>query len=168
MEKVNKSTGEQLDWCIEHTQGKSGYNAKGEEIPDSTPVALPVGFRRPMSLQMRMKQLLRNEEFLRAQEAAGVETFEDADDFNCNDDDPLSSTPYEDSFDPQKPGAIAREQEIRSGYVNDIPPETKAKAKNLADKIHHYYRRKTQKVKNKPKTELKSDVEAENGENEDE
>lgn len=130
MDKINKQTGEQLDWCIEHTQGKSGYNKQGEEIPSDRPVALPVGFTRPVSLQVKMKHLLRNAELIRAQELAGIDTFEEADDFNVGEFDPLDGTPYEDNFDPEQPGAIAREQEIRSGFVQEMPEEKKRRAKN--------------------------------------
>lgn len=123
-----------LDKVIEHLLGKCGYTKKGEEIPDPTPMALPVGFRRPETLGDRMKILLRNEEFKRAQEALGEETFEEADDFDVDDPDPLDGAPYEDNFDPDCPGAIAREQEFRAGQVVDRPLEKKQKAKEFLDK----------------------------------
>lgn len=123
-----------LEKLKEHLRGLCGYNKRGEEIPDSTPVALPVGFTRPKTLQQTMRELLRNEEFLRAQEAAEVESFDEADDFDVGEQDPLDGTPYEDCFDPDRPGAIAREQELRAGYVEDIRPEKKAHAKEVIER----------------------------------
>lgn len=128
-----------------------GFNARGEEIPDPRPVALPVGFKRPQSLQERMKYLLRSEELQRAQERAGIETFDEADDFEVDEQDPLQGTPYEDDFDPERPGAIAREQELRAGYVEDIRPEKKARAKDLHEKVKAHFK--------KPKADPKKDEE---------
>lgn len=160
MEHINKKTGEvmeQLDLPLQ----KCGYNERGEEVQDSRPMALPVGFSRPKSLTDTMKSLLRNEEFRRALDEKGVETFEEADDFDCGEDDPLGSTPYEDTFDPEHPGAIAREQEIRAGQVADLPIEKKLKAASLAAQVRleraAYQRRYWQKRRKQAKKEAESD-----------
>lgn len=72
-------------------------NEKGEEIVSNVPVAAPVGFRRPPSLSEQIKRLVRIE-LSAAAEAAGQESFEEADDFDIGDDyDPKS--PYEQNFD---------------------------------------------------------------------
>jgi len=100
----------------------SSYNSKGEEIPDSTPVALPVGYERPIPLGERIRSLIRSEALKREVEAAGAETFDEADDFEIPDDDTFDrATPYEDRFEPEVPGISAREQELRAGFVEDIP-----------------------------------------------
>lgn len=70
------------------------------ETPDSTPLALPVRFRHPPTLEDRMRALIRSEALQREAEQAGYETFEEADDFEIGDDfDP--SSPYELGFDPE-------------------------------------------------------------------
>lgn len=110
-----------------------GYNDRGEEIPDPRPVELPVGFRPPKSLHDTMRDLLRNEEFRRSLEAKDMESFEEADDFEPDDPDPMArSTPYEKNFDPDH--VFTREQEIRSGFVEEIPLEKKIKARETIDK----------------------------------
>jgi len=71
----------------------------GREVPDPKPLEIPVGFKRPETLQEQIRRLVHSEHFQRDREAAGEETFEEADDFDVDDDfDP--STPYETFFDP--------------------------------------------------------------------
>lgn len=71
----------------------------GREVLDPTPVAIPVGFQKPESLAETIRRLVRTEEFRRAVERQGMETFEEADDFEVGEDyDP--SSPYETQFDP--------------------------------------------------------------------
>lgn len=64
----------------------SVLNERGHEVPDATPVAMPVGFRKPESLQDQIQRLVRNELSARAA-SQGMETFEEADDFDVGDDD---------------------------------------------------------------------------------
>lgn len=152
MEHVNKKTGEVNDDRV------CTYNERGEEILHDAPLALPVGFKRPQSLQERMKYLLRNELVQRELDAHGVESFDEADDFNVDEPDPLDGTPYEDCFEPEIPGIAAREQEIRAGAVADRPLEKKLKA---ADTVKRYWR-KSQKIKNKAKGKPEAKPEPEN------
>lgn len=74
-------------------------NEKGQEIPDPTPMAPPVGFKRQPSLSEQIRQMILSEKLRQEAEEMGYETFEEADDFDVDDDfDP--STPYEEVFDP--------------------------------------------------------------------
>lgn len=123
------------------------YNSKGEEIPDPTPVALPVGFERPVPLGERIRALVHSEVLRRGLEEVEAETFDDADDFDIPDDPIDPSTPYEESFDPSRPGAIAREQELRAGAVQDISSDRKRKSRELADKTRDFLHRSKQKGK---------------------
>lgn len=71
----------------------------GRELPDPTPIAPPVGFRRQPSLAEQIRAMVRSERLRQEAEAQGFETFEEADDFEVGDDyDPTS--PYEEVFDP--------------------------------------------------------------------
>lgn len=122
------------DVIAEHMRGLCGYNERGEEIPDSRPVAMPVGFTRPKSLQETMQNLLRNEEFRRALDNKDMESFEEADDFDIEDEAPSyvpQNSPYEQDFDPD--GIIAKDQAIRSGFVEEIPVDKKKKAMHTLD-----------------------------------
>lgn len=73
-------------------------NERGHEILDPTPVAIPVGFKKPLSLEERMIRFIRSERVRAHLDQSGHETFEEADDFNVGEDfDPVS--PYEEHFD---------------------------------------------------------------------
>lgn len=165
-EKVDKKTGEIYEDAIaEHMRGMCSYNERGEEILDPTPIALPVGFTRPRSLQDTMKKLVQDELIRRDLQAHEIETFEEADDFDVEEQDPLESTPYEDCFEPAIPGLAAREQEIRAGAVQDRTPEQKQKARELAKKADEALKAKFA-LRNKQKQAKKqSDSDDEEDEN---
>lgn len=67
------------------------FNERGHEILDPTPVEMPMQWKRPPTLQEQIKAFVRRELSEQAA-AAGAETFEEADDFDIEDDplDPLS------------------------------------------------------------------------------
>ena len=73
-------------------------NENGHEVLDPTPLALPAGFKRPEPLADMMRRLVRTELSRRAEDA-GLETFEESEDFDV-DDDSLPGTPFEEFFDP--------------------------------------------------------------------
>lgn len=75
-------------------------DALGREVPDPQPVAVPAGFKAPESLQDQIRRLIRSEQFQRDLADAGVETFEEAEDFEIDDDMFDPSSPYEEVFDP--------------------------------------------------------------------
>lgn len=106
----------------------STYNSKGEELPDSRPIALPVGLERPIPLGERIRKLVNDEVLKRELYEKEVEDFEEADDFDVP-DDPTDSSPYEENFDPLH--TTAREQEIRAGFVAQRKAERIQKAKEI-------------------------------------
>lgn len=61
------------------------YNDRGEELPDDTPVEVPLRFRVPPPLAETIKQLIRGEMSRQAADS-GEETFEEADDFDVYDE----------------------------------------------------------------------------------
>lgn len=68
-------------------------NERGHEVPDQTPVAVPLGWKRPETLQETVRRLIRGAMSDQAS-AVGQESFEEADDFEVGDDyDPRS--PFE-------------------------------------------------------------------------
>ncbi len=66
------------------------FNEQGQQIPDQTPLEIPVGFQVPTDLNTLIRQLVRAESGRAAE--MGQETFEEADDFEIESDDPIS--PY--------------------------------------------------------------------------
>lgn len=86
-----------------------GQTMDGKEIPDDTPMAPPIGFIKTPSLAERIRDMVRSEHLRLAAESVGAETFEEADDFNI-DDDPFPGSEYEfdDNFDPPASDRIDR------------------------------------------------------------
>lgn len=84
------------------------YNERGQEIPDPTPVEIPLHLQRAISRHEEMKAYIRAE---LARQAAdeGFETFEEADDFEVDEDpDPLSQYEMTDAA-PEWPGGVKDE-----------------------------------------------------------
>ena len=91
---------------------------KGREIPDPTPVSLPVGFQTPEPLDVRIQRLVRTQLSNLADEQ-GYETFEEAEDFEVPDDDMDPATPFEMEFDPTLGREVSPAElndEARRGY----------------------------------------------------
>lgn len=126
----------------------SKHNANGEEILDPTPVALPIRFKRPTPLNERIKQMVAQEMSLAAQ-AAGEESFNEADDFNIPDDPIDPSTPYEENFDPHVPFIGARAAEMAHGLV---PDEIDSKIEAGVKEVERLRKQQASK-KPKPKAE---------------
>lgn len=94
----------------------------GHEVLDDTPVALPIGFKRPPSINDTIRQLVRNE-LSRAAQQQGAESFEEADDFDVGDDyDPTS--PWELTFDQEL--ALANPPKMAEQRPIDGPATTPA------------------------------------------
>lgn len=70
------------------------YNSLGQELPDPTPVALPIGFEKPEPLNSVIQRLVRTE-VSQAADQKGMETFEEANNFNTGEDDPEPLTAAE-------------------------------------------------------------------------
>lgn len=72
----------------------SRLNKKGQEVPDSTPVEVPVRFRENVDIHQRLKDYVRSEVFAMKMEDAGFETEEEANDFAVEeefDEPPMSA-----------------------------------------------------------------------------
>lgn len=119
----------------------SSYNERGEEIPDPRPTEMAINFKAPQDISHRIDQLVKNSMIQQDLANSGLETFAEADDFDTEDFDSL--TPYEDAFDPLH--TTAREQEVRAGFVEEIPREVLDKARDLVAKA----KRKAEAI-NKP------------------
>lgn len=86
---------------IEEQTGEviSELTPEGYEKLDATPLAPPVGFSQTASMHDLIRAAIQSDRLRQEAEAAGFESFEDADDFDVDDDyDP--TTPWEKEFDP--------------------------------------------------------------------
>jgi len=85
------------------------FDELGRERPNPQPLEIPLHLRREVSIDERMKQIIRTQMSIEAARS-GTETFDEANDFETDDDD-LDDllTPYEvqamkpESIDPDKP-----------------------------------------------------------------
>lgn len=97
---------------------------KGREVVDPTPIAPPVGYKRPPTLVEQLRNMIRSDALAREAAAAGYETFEEADDFDIADDPIDPKTPYEIGFEPQISVAELRRRqaaEKAAGFLPDDP-----------------------------------------------
>lgn len=69
-----------------------------KEFGDPVPIAPPVGMTRPLTTEERFRRIIRSEHMARLAEAAGVDTFEEAEDFDVDDDPQPPLTPYEEAL----------------------------------------------------------------------
>lgn len=71
------------------------FDSQGRELPDPTPVAMPLDCKRPESLTEQIRRMIRGEMSNQAA-AEGKETFEEANDFEVPEEDAeLTGTQYE-------------------------------------------------------------------------
>lgn len=90
---IDRETGEVLNH-----KGRRLDHA-GREIPDPRQVPPPPGYKRQPTMADHIRDLIRSHELQKEAEAAGAESFDEADDFDVGEDyDPTS--PYEGDFDP--------------------------------------------------------------------
>lgn len=104
-----------LEAMANHPKGKPlELNERGAgayEVPDPTPMAPPVGYKRQPSIFEQQRDMMRAH--FAAFEKEGFESPEEADDFNVGDDyDPTS--PYEHNFDPPAPVQAPAQAPLRA------------------------------------------------------
>lgn len=88
--------------------GERELDELGREIPDPTPMQPPVGYKRAPTLAEQIRAMVRSEKLRQEVEAAGAESFEEADDFEVGDDfEQERTSPYEANFDPISENEIA-------------------------------------------------------------
>lgn len=81
-------------------------NAEGHEVPDPVPMAPPVGYQEFPSMIETVQKMVRDYHLQRELAAQGHETFEEADDFDI-DEDPAPRSEYEDDEDLRVPDFAA-------------------------------------------------------------
>lgn len=68
-------------------QRERKVNELGQEVPDDTPVEVPLKFRENLDIHSRLKDYVRSELFAMKAEEAGLETEEEANDFDVEEED---------------------------------------------------------------------------------
>lgn len=110
------------------------YNERGEELPDDTPIELPVRFKRPPSLQEQIKAMVRTE-YSRVAEENGFESFEESDDFEVDDDNEIRSvhelSPMQEEVRYAKPDKSVLDK--RDGKEDDGDTVNKDRKPEVAD-----------------------------------
>lgn len=144
---------------------KPNYNEYGEEILDQTPVAMPLKFKIPVPLSEKIRQMVR-EEVSQAAEENGLETFEEADDFEIEDEVSLPGTPYEEDFDPDQKFIADREAAIKHGVAQDLPEDKIMKGKAEVEKINAAKKSGSGRPKPAPEPAHKEGGAQDNGEGE--
>lgn len=84
------------------------------EEPDPQPIEIPAGFKKPETLAEQVKRLVRSERFAQEMEQSGNETFDEANDFDIEDDMWDPSSPYEEIFDPTLGRGITHDEFVRN------------------------------------------------------
>lgn len=94
--RIRTSMGAYLDKLLNKLQ-----RPDGSETPDPVPMAPPVGMKRVPTMVDHMRELIRSEMLRKAADEAGLETFEEADDFDVPDElEPISAYEFEEIFEP--------------------------------------------------------------------
>lgn len=106
-------------------QVSSGQDENGREIPDPVPFAVPTDLKRPDTLAEMIKRMVRSETLNAAIASEDFDTFDEASDFDVEDDPLDPHTPYEAVFDPipdPAPAAPAAAPAAPTGGVQGEPP----------------------------------------------
>lgn len=97
--KTRGNAGTTLAGWLKKITGR-GLNAEGKQVPDPVPMAPPIGYKRQPSLSEQIRQMVQSEHLAMAAREAGMETFEEAEDFDVGDDYEQMRSPWENEFDP--------------------------------------------------------------------
>jgi hypothetical protein len=112
-------------------QATSEIGADGKEYPDPVPMAPPVGYRPPPTIMEMIQTMIRSEQLRTQLDAQGFDTFEEAEDFDIEDDPLDPHTPYEAVFDP--PPAPLPEVPLKSEVKPPVSPAVPAETEKLLD-----------------------------------
>lgn len=102
------------------------HDDMGRELPDPVPMAPPIGWFKQPSMFDQVRQMVRGEHLRMYAEAQGAETFEEAQDFDV-DDEMFPVSPYEGDFEPMEDLQARREADYRRRWFAEQD------AKNYSD-----------------------------------
>lgn len=111
--------------AIEASHDYGFLNVRGHEVPDPTVLEPPIGYVATPDIFEQMRRMVRNE-LSKIAEAQEFETFEEADDFDIDDDPVDYASPYEMYFDPGAGGPAGPPQrDVRPDPNAEAPPPPK-------------------------------------------
>lgn len=96
----------------------------GSLVPDSVPLAPPLGYKKQPSMVEIVRDMVRSERLANEARAAGQETFEESEDFEVGDDPELLRSEWENEFDPPLPELLKAGDEAvkaRSSVPASLP-----------------------------------------------
>lgn len=106
---------------------KKGLNPDGTPILDPVPLAPPIGYKKQPSMIEIVRDMVRSERLAREAAAAGHESFEEAEDFDIEDDPEYARSQWENEFDPPL------EELLKAGREKIAADEAARAAKVAAD-----------------------------------
>lgn len=77
-----------------------GLHQDGTPVLDPTPLAPPIGYKKQPSMVELVRDMVRSNALSEAAIRSGLESFEEAEDFDIGDDLELMRSPWENEFDP--------------------------------------------------------------------
>lgn len=126
---------------LEHLSGRSGYNKKGEELPDPTPKELKIDLEAEMPLELKVMRALQSDDWKRRMEQEGRETWEEANDFYIDEEEPEFKSFHED----EEGDVMAFEEGKKRGFIEEIPDDVRDRVKEQESAIKDYVTKKRQK-----------------------
>lgn len=110
-----------------------GFDKDGNFIPDPTPMAPPVGYKKQPSMVDIVRDMVRSEKLAQEAREAGHETFEESEDFDVGDEPDLRRSGYENDLDTPLPELLqagkaaqrARDAKKPPAPSDDPPPPKK-------------------------------------------
>lgn len=110
-------------WFKRHTKD-------GLEIPDPTPIEITVS-ERPLTLAEQIARFCADPQLMKAAVNHGVDTFDEAEDFDVKDDGDDFISPYvQREMGDEEPDVVTRLDEIRAGVVEDVPQDRHERAQD--------------------------------------
>lgn len=96
---------------------------EGKEIPSDVPMAPPIGYVKQPSMVEHIRAMVQSEMVRQRAMASGLETFEEADDFDVADDlEPLSGFENDEQFEPKVPVEESPPVEVKESTGVPLPP----------------------------------------------
>lgn len=103
------------------------YDKEGRvEIPDPTPVEIPLGYEAPETLEQMIARLVVANDFRKSQEQQGMESFEEADDFDVEEDEFHSEhemTPMQEEYLGERSAAPVKHDRRKEDKAKVVPQE---------------------------------------------
>lgn len=128
------------------------FDKRGREKPDRTPVEIPAGLSKPEPLHVRMQRMIRGSLSEHAS-ARGAETFEEANDFEVEEDQSAELFPthhelHEELVDEiREKKARDAARSVRSEAVDEDPEDDVREVRESSTKKRAVPRRKSHRVR---------------------